>query len=248
MANPQPSLADTEYVGPMRDGDGATDSNALSFFVKQIVNRNATATLVQVQAVTNAGGVSPIGRVDVLPLVNQVDGLGNATVQSTVYGLPYFRLFGGANAVILDPQVGDIGLAVFCSHDVSSVKANGAQSNPGSRRRFSMSDGVYLGGCLNGQPTQYVQFTGTGINIVSPNKVTITAPNVEVDAATQFTVNAPLIALNGAITQAAGTAGGAVSMVGPLTVVNDVTANGTSVHTHVHTGVQSGGSNTGKPA
>jgi hypothetical protein len=158
---------------------GASEFNAVSFVVSQLIGRVGTATAVRVVAVTNAGGVTPVGFVDVLPLVNQVDGAGNATPHGTIHGLPYSRLQGGANAVILDPQVGDIGVAVFASRDISSVKANRAQANPGSRRRFDMADGMYVGAILNAAPTQYVRFSTLGVEIVSPTRVTITAPNID---------------------------------------------------------------------
>ena len=44
-----------------------------------------------------------------------------------------------------------------------------------------------------------------------------------------------------------GANGGACTMLGPVTVTNDVTAGGISLKTHKHTGVQSGGSQTGTP-
>ena len=57
---------------------------------------------------------------------------------------------------LIDPTQGDIGLAIFADRDISSVRANRAQANPGSYRRFDMADGVYIGGILNGMPTQTV--------------------------------------------------------------------------------------------
>lgn len=167
---------DSGYAGTRDLYAGGSDYNGVSFVVKQILNRCATATLVRVVAVTNTGGVAAVGYVDVQPLVNQVDGAGNATPHGIVHHLPYVRLQGGANAVILDPVVGDEGVAVFCDHDISVVKATGQQANPGSRRRFDMADGVYFGGCLNASPTQYVAFEAGGIALVSPTAVLIQAP------------------------------------------------------------------------
>jgi hypothetical protein len=172
--------------------DGQSDTsefNVISFIVQQILGRANTATLVQVVAVTNAGGVSPVGFVDVHPLVNQITGAGAPQPHGTIYHIPYFRLQGGANAIILDPQVGDRGVAVFADHDISVVKATGAQANPGSRRRFDMADGMYLGGFLNGTPTQYIEWSTAGITITSPIAVTINAPTAIVNAPTT-TVNA----------------------------------------------------------
>lgn len=126
-----------------------------------------TATLVRVEACTNDGELSPVGFVDVTPLVNQVDGAGNPTPHVTIFGLPYSRFQGGTSAIILDPQAGDIGVAVFASRDISKVKSTKAQANPGSLRTYDFADGIYLGGLLNGTPTQYIRFTDSGIEIVA---------------------------------------------------------------------------------
>jgi hypothetical protein len=203
------------YKGLSTPNSGEGQFNAINFLVRQILNRVRTATLVKIVAVTNSGGVSPVGFVDVQPLVNQLDGYGNAIPHGLLHHLPYMRLQGGANAVIIDPQVDDIGIAVFADRDISSVAANRAQANPGSFRQFDMADGMYIGGVLNGAPTQFVQFETGGITITSPNKITLTAPAVQIN--------------------------------GIVTVTGDLTAEGTSVHTHKHGGVQAGGSQTGVP-
>lgn len=179
------------YAGYQDPKDTGSDHSAYSFLINSIVNRLATTALVRVVAVTNTGGVAPVGTVDVIPMVHQVDGDGNPTPHGTIHALPYIRLQGGTDAVILDPKVGDIGLALFCSRDISSVKRIKAPTTPGSNRKFDWADGIYLGGVLNGTPVQYVQFSAAGINVTSPTKVTITAPNVEIDATT-LTVNAAI--------------------------------------------------------
>jgi hypothetical protein len=207
-------VSGTTY-GQASVSDANNDFNATTFLVKQVLARVHTATVVQVKSVTNSGDVSPVGFVDVLPLVNQIDGFGNPTEHITVYGLPYVRVQGGTNAVILDPQVGDLGIAIFASRDISAVKSAKKQSNPGSRRRFSMSDGIYLGGILNAAPQNYVRFYSNGIDVKTTNKLTITASNATLDAS------------------------------GNLTVTGDVVASGISLVHHVHTGVQGGTGTTG---
>jgi hypothetical protein len=160
-----------------RDAQSAnTDLDAHLFLIRQVLATVAGSALVLVRAVTNTGGLAAVGYVDVQPMVNQIDGAGNATPHGTIHHLPYFRLQGGANAIILDPQVGDIGIAVFADRDISSVKATKKVANPGSRRRNSMSDGIYIGGVLNGVPSQYITFTSAGIAMVSPTAVLIQAP------------------------------------------------------------------------
>ena len=156
--------------------------NNLDFFVQQALARLQTATIVKVVACSNDGGLSPVGTVDVQILVNQISGQRVGKPHTTMYGLPYLRIQGGANAVIIDPQPGDIGIAVFSSRDITKVKSTKAQANPGSFRMHDFSDGMYLGGLLNAVPTQFLQFTDSGVNIVSPNAVTVKAPEVNANA------------------------------------------------------------------
>lgn len=226
----------TELFGQQDASTAASDFNTLRFIIEQRLMRIVTCALVKVVAVTNNGGITPVGMVDVQPLVNQLTGDGTAVPHATIYRLPYMRLQGGANAVILDPQVGDIGMAGFCYRDISKVKATKAQANPGSSRTFNWSDGLYFGGFLNGTPTQYVAFAEAGITVVSPNKITLQAPIVEIDASSELHVVSPDSEFSGTI-----------HTPGTITGDTDVVGSGTSLHTHTHSGVQSGGSNTGPP-
>jgi hypothetical protein len=185
------------YTGDAWFFDAATHFGAQSFLVKQVIAGKSFAALVQVQSVS-AGGVGLVGTVSVQPMVNQVDGLGNQVPHGTIYSLPYFRLQGGASAVIMDPSEGDIGLAVICDRDISTVKATRAVSGPGSRRRNDWGDGLYLGGFLNGTPTTYVDLTGGSVAVVTPGNVTIQAANATLDASGN-------LAVNGDVTMFAGT-------------------------------------------
>ncbi|MEI7296590.1 Gp138 family membrane-puncturing spike protein [Paraburkholderia tropica] len=231
------------YVGQQPINAGGSDYNAQTFMVWSILAKVRTMTLVKIVNVTNSGGISPVGFVDIQPLVNQWDGAGNAEPHGVIYSCPYFRLQGGTNAIIIDPVIGDIGWAGFADRDISSVIANKAQSNPGSRRMFDMADAVYFGGMLNGTPTQYVAFSSSGISIVSPTQISMAAPSIVLQATetigltagTEITNSAPAIEMDGQMTQGEGPQGGTASMQGPLTVVNDVVAEGKSVHGHTHT-------------
>jgi hypothetical protein len=231
LATQPPYPDNSGYAGARDFGSDASDLTAHSFLISQILAKIHGATLVLVRAVTNSGGVSPVGFVDVTPMVNQIDGIGRATPHGVIHGLPYIRIQGGTNAIILDPVVGDIGVAIFASRDISAVKRTRKISNPGSRRRNSMSDGIYIGGCLNGTPTQYIQFGPSGIAMSSPTAILLSAPVVGIDAPSGCTVTSPTISLDGNV--------GATG-----TMQN----NGVNVgSTHRHGGVQTGGGNTGGP-
>jgi hypothetical protein len=74
--------------------------------------------------------------------------------------------------VVIDPQVGDIGPAGICDRDISSVKKNKGVANPGSRRKFSLSDGIYFGGILNKKPTCRVVIADQSISMTPDDGVT----------------------------------------------------------------------------
>jgi hypothetical protein len=208
----------TTSTGQLKPSDTWGQFNNISFLVRQAMVKMQTATLVKIISCTNSGGLSPVGFVDVQPLVNQIDGANppNSTPHSTVYGLPYQRMQGGSNAVIMDPQPGDIGLAVFASRDISKVKSTQAQANPGSYRSYDFADGMYVGGLLNGTPTQYILFALDGITIVSPTAITLQAPVINIEGSLSMS-------------------GGDATMTGMLTTTGDVISDGISLQTHTHT-------------
>lgn len=156
MSNPGKSGAG--YPGQMGVNGPTSEFNRISFLVKQMLALFRTATIVQIKKCTNAGGVTAVGFVDVQPMVNMLDGIGTGSEHGQIYNLPYARLQGGVNAVICDPQVGDIGVAIIADRDISTVKKTKKIANPGSRRRADLADGIYLFGILNVAPQQYVRF------------------------------------------------------------------------------------------
>lgn len=170
----------TEVYGvqPPQVNDSAFNETAA--VVQYFLSKVNTATLVRVVSCTNSGGVSPVGTVNVQPLVNQMTGDRVAVPHENLFKLPYLRLQGGVNALILDPAPGDIGIALFAMRDISAVKATKAQANPGSFRQFNWADGMYLGGLLNAAPTCYVRFDGA-------NGVAIKAATITLDGDVHIT-------------------------------------------------------------
>jgi len=216
-------------LGSLQPSTNWGQYNQIAFIVGQLLSRVQTATLVRIEACSNDGELSPVGTVDVLPLVNQLDGNGKPYPHIIIPKVPYLRMQGGSNAIILDPQVGDIGLAVFASRDISKVKSTKAQANPGSFRKHDFADGMYVGGMLNGTPQQYVRFTTDGIELVSPTKVTVTAPNISLDGDLTVTGN--------------------MTAEADLTVAGTTTGAGVNLATHVHELIApvSPGNPTGEP-
>jgi hypothetical protein len=183
-------------IGWMTPSDPSGEFNRTSFIISQQLAKLRTMVPVKVMAVlpqsgsgqATQGAVAGAGYVQVQPMISMVDGGGNTTPHGTIYNIPYTRVYGGINAVICDPSVGDIGYMVVADRDISSWKTQvvgnqtqgGAAASsptaqgsgaitPGSNRRFNLADGIYIGGVLNATPKQYVTFQTTGITINDKN-------------------------------------------------------------------------------
>lgn len=214
----------------MHSTGGATEFDAL---VTHLMGKKQTITLVQVVSV-QATGVAPVGFVDVKPMVHQIDGSGNVYELGTLFNVPYFRLQGGANAVICDPKVGDIGLCAFASRDISTVKRTKKAAAPSSKRQFDWSDGLYLGGFLNGIPEQYVFFKdGGGIDIVSTGDINLRGNNIIINAKAGVSTTSQTFQANS--TQAAKFTGkGGIDAEGEIKSDTDVKAKSISLIGHDH--------------
>ena len=198
-------MTDTSDTGQFGATNTTSETNGMTFLVSQMMGRISTATPVKVMAVYPAAVgdlTATLGTVDVLPLVNQQDGAGKITKHQTVYGISYSRIQGGKSAIIMDPKVGDRGWLISASRDISSVKANRDQANPGSRRRFSLSDGMFVGGLLNDKPTNYIQVDDVlGVVINTPKNLAVTVQgNASITVTGTNTVTAPTTAFVGNIT------------------------------------------------
>lgn len=144
------------------------DYSMLVFTFGILMQKIQTATLVEVVDCTNSGDVVPVGTCTVQPLVNQMTGQRQPVPHGKLFNCVYQRMAAGPNAIIMDPQPGDIGLMVFCSRDISQVIAQAGQANPGSFRMFSWSDGVLMSWLPRGKvPTQFLQFVA-GITAGTP--------------------------------------------------------------------------------
>ena len=219
------------------------------FVLQRVIGKNRTVTLVQVVAVKdeNGSGRPNMGSVDVQPLVMEKDAHGRLYSNGTLYNVPFFRLQGGGNAIVIDPHVGDIGIAVIADRDISNVKSTKAEAPPGSDRRYSLDQALYIGGLLNGEPRQYIKFTSKGIDITSPTAVTINAPTLTfngnemiVNAKQSVTVQTQTVNL---------TATQAFNIVSPQSAyTGKVVINGIDFDTHKHQDVQPGKGLTGLPS
>ena len=154
--------------------DSASLENAIGFLVTQVTRRMHTCTMVRVSAV-HPGDNGVVGTVDVTPLINQRTVTGESIPHTTVYGLPYIRVQGGASALIIDPVIGDLGVCLFAERDISAFKASLDAGAPPTLRAYDMADGIYLGGWnASTAPVQSVTVNAEGVTLEAGPEGTLT--------------------------------------------------------------------------
>ncbi len=250
---------------------GNSLANMLQFVIDSALMKGVnTALPVRVDAVY-PGGTGPVGRVDVTPLVSQLDAARKNQLRATVYNVPYLRVQGGIAALIIDPAPGDIGIAIFAQDDISRV-VTGIKGpvQPGSYRNFDMADAMYIGGIVNKQPEIYLELSQDKVaTLHAPARVVVNTNEAVINARTSVTVNSPLSRFNGSVEvsenlswgkRGSGLNNGRARISHGLDVEQGVTvqqglantggalsSNGIVLDTHVHGGVETGGGSTGAP-
>lgn len=235
-------MSDKELSANYDNFASSNPLNSMEFFIRSLISQVVSTSLpVVVTAVERKGEEAGAGYVTVKPLLQPRNNSGDGLEVTTIPKLPYFRLQHGKAAIICDPKVGDIGLAVVAKHDISNINGSTTPKVPATYRKFDPSDSFYIGGFWGKAPEVFIHLEDEGtIKIKAPTTITMEAPECEVNASTSFTVNSAQINLNGPIS-GGGSAGADATFSG------DVTAKNISLTSHTHTGVQSGNSSTGAP-
>lgn len=161
------------YSSAASPNDWKTLPNLINFNINQKLLAIQTCMPVIVTKVTLNNYFT--GMVDVYPMLQQIGNDGSLWDYTTLYNLPFVRVQGGENAIIIDPKINDIGLVVFSSRDITTVKNTRKKGKPGSYRTHDLSDGIYIGGILNNTPTRFIRFDSAGITITANTNLTINA-------------------------------------------------------------------------
>lgn len=191
--------------------DFSSEGNLMAKVFQKLLGEACFIEIVQVQSVQGQ-------TCTIKPLLAKRDPSGAKIPTTPVSGIPFFRLQMGTSAIKMNPKQGDIGLLLCCDRDITNILATKAESMISSGFTHSKKDGIYLGGIelLNADPTEYIEFTGAGINIV----------------ASALNIQAPV------------TMTSTLAVEGQSTLSN-TSIQDVDFVSHTHSGVQSGGSNTG---
>jgi len=149
-------------------------------------------------------------------------------------------------------------LPAITRHTVNSAQQRVVTSFPANERTAAtVAPRPYLLHHASGTQVSITAGGSVSISVASGQTAIVTANSgsVEVDASgnieivgvASINLTAPTINLNGNVAQTAGGGTGTVTMVGPVTVVHDVTADTVSVANHLHSGVTAGGADSGPP-
>ena len=177
-------MADLGVYSKRKVSTENTEFNQIAFVIDQFINKVNTCTLVQIVAIHASGDPTQIGTVDVLPFVQKIGNDGAPVSNTTIFDVPFMRISGGGNAIICDPQPGDIGFCVFAHSDISAVQKAKVETTIGSKRRFNLADAIYVGTCIPvTAPTRYVKISNDGIKIKAVEDIEISAPAIATDTA-----------------------------------------------------------------
>lgn len=206
---------DTTRTSNRKLNSGASEYNALSFMIEQAIKGMVnTAIPVRVDSCTKPGVGGAAGYVSATPLVMQRGADGKSLQPVSLPQLPYYRVQAGTAAVVLDPQPGDIGLAVFSQQDASNVKEGTSEPvQAGSFRCFDMSDGFFVATHYGETPTTFIHLDPEN------NEVTIKAPS-------KITIEAPQIELKGAVTMGGVSSGDTMTLQGSISTTGNISTPG----------------------
>lgn len=153
--------------GVLESSNQMSEASKQQFIVEQMTKGMMTAMPVIVQAVNSPDNEL----IDVTPAISQENANGDSVDHNVIYNVPVCRLQRGNSAVIMRPKVGDRGLVVFATQDISIFKKVKDFCKSGTFARHDWANAIYVMGLCNTAPTQYIEFNDDNITIVTPKLI-----------------------------------------------------------------------------
>lgn len=231
---------------------------------RQAINEQIRVALPGVIQSFDPDSVTATVQPSVRCMVRDNDGNVSTEDYPLLVDVPVIFPRGGGCTLTFPVSAGDECLLIFADRCIDFWWQNGGIQKPVDARMHDLSDAFAIVGPqsqahkISGISTTAAQLrtddgaafvevaAGHAITVKTPGKLTASA-----DGGTEIT--SPTIVLNGNVTingnlsQGMGASGGSATMLGPITVTNDVKAGGKSLTKHTHSGVQTGSGNTGGP-
>lgn len=167
--------------------------------------------------------------VSVQPMILVVTTRDETVVRAPAAKIPVYTPGGGGFVISCPIKATDFGWLKANDRDISLFLQSMKNSSPNTARMHSFSDAIFLPQILadyviDSDDTDSMiisSLNGTVRVALSSNKITLTAPNIEIDS--NLLIN------------------------GDLNVTGTTVGNGINLNTHVHGGVQTGSGDTGVP-
>lgn len=180
-----------------------TSTGSQKFFLSKRIQQINTIILAEVLSVDNSSK-----RLSVKSLINGVATDKTPIDPPIIYNVPYGSVRGGSAGIITEFKPGDTVIVGFCQRQIDAVKRTGARSTPNLLRFHALNDAVVLSHWSNNDPNIFIKVTDDGIEIqgvgqpiqiTTTGDVTINSKNVNINATEKVTITAPEIDLNGEV-------------------------------------------------
>jgi len=201
-------------------------------------------------------------RATVQPLISIVDTNNNLIQRGVIASVPVLQIGGGGFVLSCPLNAGDLGWIKASDRDISLFIQSFQNSPPNTARLHSFEDGMFIPDTMfknvvinsEDEGNIVLQTTDGTVRVaIWPNKVKVTAPEVDIvapvvdiKASTSITLDTPIVTFTGNLTQSGGS-GATATFSGSIVATGEVTGSGKVLGTHVHSGVQTGSGDTGPP-
>lgn len=148
----------------------SSDFNILSFIIENVVRGMVNTALPVTVSAVDADNL----KVSVKPLIAQRDGENNSIAMPEIFDIPFFRYQAGTAALMITPQVDDIGVALFFQTDASGLqKGDNSVIPPRMLTPYPLFSAVYIGGIMQKEPETVIEITNDNITIKANKEVSI---------------------------------------------------------------------------
>lgn len=255
-----------KYAPPSRN---PADSDTLTGLLKlaftkflQKTDDMLPAKVISYNKATNLAKVQPI--IMIISTANE------QIPRAAVASIQVYQASAGGFILRFPVKAGDLGWIKASDRDISLFKQTMASAPPNTQRKHSFEDAIFYPQAAfdlvtiadadadsvvlqNYAGTCKIALSDTGITMTAPDSIILNTTTVTVNASTQVILNTPITTITGIFNVedtgggTAGTITGNIQLNGSMVATGDVTASGTSLHTHKHSGVTTGGGDTGGP-
>ncbi|MGL4897462.1 MAG: Gp138 family membrane-puncturing spike protein [Cetobacterium sp.] len=122
--------------------------------------------------------------IDVRPLNKEVNADGTLEDPPVIFNVPVMQITGNNNLIFIELKQGDIGLVGFCHRDISSMVKQKKSNKPPTKRMFSLSDGIWIGGLFksSSEVQNKIEIKDNTITIDGSNDVEVLSKNITINA------------------------------------------------------------------